>query len=276
MAVADLLVIINAILLNRIPAIYFPSSFLSVTPLCSLSIMLIYAARDISVWLTVVFTFDRFVAISCQKLKLKYCTEKMASAIIGTVSVLGCLKNIPWYFLHEPVYIIDDIPWYCRLKQIRYTSSMWGAFQWTDRILTPCLPFFLILFLNTLTVRNIMAANKACKTFQIWRSKDNQNDPEMENRRKSIILLFSISGSFDILWVVYVAQFFVDRFMKNYTISGFSDPLFILRECANMLQLLSCCTNTFIYAVTQSKFREQLHNLIYYLLTPIVAHKNMK
>ncbi|XP_078286300.1 sialic acid-binding Ig-like lectin 10 [Rhinoraja longicauda] len=41
MAVTDLLVIITAVMLNRIPAIYFPGSFLAITPICSFSIALI-------------------------------------------------------------------------------------------------------------------------------------------------------------------------------------------------------------------------------------------
>ncbi|XP_078268805.1 putative G-protein coupled receptor 139 [Rhinoraja longicauda] len=264
MAVTDLLVIITAVLLNRIPGIYFPGSFLSVTPVCSFSITLIYAARDCSVWLTVSFTFDRFVAICCQELKTKYCTERTAAVVVGTVCVLGCLVNIPWYFLHEPIYIIDNVPWNCRLKDLRYSSPTWAAFQWIDRILTPCLPFFLVLFLNALTVRYILAASRARKRLLVQTNGQKQNDPEMESRRKSIVLLFTISGCFILLWMAYVGQFFIERFQINYKIKGFSDPKFIFLETANMLQMLSCCTNTFIYAVTQRKFREQVMAVVKY------------
>ncbi|XP_067837587.1 probable G-protein coupled receptor 139 [Heptranchias perlo] len=269
MAVTDLLVIITAVILNRIPGIYFPGSFLSITPVCSLSITLIYASRDSSVWLTVAFTFDRFVAICCQKLKAKYCTERTAAVVIGTVCTLGCFFNIPWYFIHEPIYIINNVPWYCRLKDNRFTSPVWAAFHWSDRVLTPCVPFFLILLLNALTVRNILAANRARRRLRAHSNGENQSDPEMESRRKSIVLLFAISGSFILLWMTYVVQFFYERFTNNYQIQGFNDPKFILIESANMLQLLSCCTNTFIYGVTQSKFREQLKVMVQYPLNEI-------
>ncbi|XP_067836298.1 probable G-protein coupled receptor 139 [Heptranchias perlo] len=269
MAVTDLLVILTAVILNRIPGIYFPGSFLSITPVCSLSITLIYASRDSSVWLTVAFTFDRFVAICCQKLKIKYCTERTAAVVIGTVCTLGCFINIPWYFIHEPIYIINNVPWYCRLKEIRYTSPVWAAFQWSDRVLTPCVPFLLILLLNALTVRNILVASRARRRLRAHSNGENQSDPEMESRRKSIVLLFAISGSFILLWMTYVAQFFYERFLTDYKIQGFNDPKFIVLESANMLQLLSCCTNTFIYAVTQSKFREQLKMMVQYPLNVI-------
>ncbi|XP_067834244.1 probable G-protein coupled receptor 139 [Heptranchias perlo] len=270
MAVTDLLVILTAVILNRIPGIYFPGSFLSITPVCSLSITLIYASRDSSVWLTVAFTFDRFVAICCQKLKIKYCTEKTAAVVIGTVCALICFKTVPWYFMHEPVYIINKIPWYCRQKDIRYTSIVWTAFDWSDRLLTPCLPFILILLLNVLTVRHILAANRARRRLRAHSNGENQSDPEMESRRKSIVLLFAISGSFILLWITYVVQFLYVRITNDYNIKSFSDPKFILQESGNMLQLLSSCTNTFIYAVTQSKFREELTNAVKYPLNLIV------
>ncbi|XP_067870149.1 probable G-protein coupled receptor 139 [Heterodontus francisci] len=270
MAVADLLVIITAVILNRISGIYFPGSFLSITPVCSLSIALTYAARVNSVWLTVTFTFDRFVAICCKKLKIKYCTEKTAAMVIGTVCTLGCLINIPWYFIHEPIYIIANVPWYCQLKDIRYTSPLWSAYDWFDRILTPCAPFLLILLLNALTVGHIVAANRARRRLWTHNNGANQSDPEMESRRKSIILLFTISGSFILLWMMYVIQFLHVRITNNYDFKSFSDPKFILQETGNMLQLLSSCTNTFIYAAIQSKFREELKNAAKYPLNVIV------
>ncbi|XP_067869019.1 probable G-protein coupled receptor 139 [Heterodontus francisci] len=272
MAVTDLLVIITAVILNRISVIYFPVLFLSTTPVCSLKIALIYIARDSSVWLTVAFTVDRFVAICCQNLKIKYCTKKTAAVVIGTVCGVSCVKNFPWYFVYEPLYIINGVPWYCNIKLSFYSEILWTAFDWIDRILNPCAPFLLMVALNTLTVRNILAANKSRRRLQARNIRENQSDSEMESRRKSIILLFTISGSFILLWMTYVVNFLHVRFTNsNYsTGSTLSNPRFILQESGNMLQLLSCCTNTCIYAGTQSKFREEFKNGLKYPLNLII------
>ncbi|XP_072884125.1 probable G-protein coupled receptor 139 [Hemitrygon akajei] len=262
MAVTDLLVIITAVILNRIPAIYFPNSFLYITPVCSFSVALIYAIRVSSVWLTVMFTFDRYVAICSQKLKAKYCTHRTAGIVVSVVCTLGCVINIPWYFLHEPIYVIDNVPWYCKRRDILYYFLPWTIFDWTDRLLTPCLPFLLILSFNTLTVRHILAASRARRRLRSSPTGERQSDPEMESRRKSIVLLFAISGCFILLWLPYVIYFLVEHFEVGFTITGYSDPRFILMESSNMFQMLSCCTNTFIYAVTQNKFREELKALL--------------
>ncbi|XP_059805708.1 probable G-protein coupled receptor 139 [Hypanus sabinus] len=262
MAATDLLVIITAVILNRIPAIYFPGSSLSITPVCSFSITLIYVARDSSVWLTVMFTFDRYVAICWQKLKAKYCTHRTAGIVVSVVCTLGFVINIPCFFLYEPMYVIDNVPWYCKRRDIISSSLLWIIFDWTDRAMTPCLPFLFILSLNALTVRYILAASRARRRLRSCPTGEKQSDPEMESRRKSIVLLFAISGCFILLWMPYVVNFLVMQLQVGYKINGYSDPRFILMESGNVFQLLSCCTNTFIYVVTQKKFRNELKLLM--------------
>ncbi|XP_078426123.1 putative G-protein coupled receptor 139 [Cetorhinus maximus] len=264
MAVTDLLVVIAALLLNPISGIYVPVTFLSTTAACSISTVLIYSCRDCSVWLTVAFTFDRFVAICCQNMKTNYCTGKTACMVICSVFTLGTLKNIPWYFVYEPVYVIDQVPWFCRIKLGFYASFAWTGFDWFDCLLKPTIPFLMILLLNAVTVRNIMAASRARR--RLWRHSNgkSETDPEMESQRKSIILHFIISGNFIILWTTYVVNVVYVRITDGSYFIGFDfkDPKFILEESGSMLPLLSCCINTCIYAVTQAKFRQELKNVL--------------
>ncbi|XP_067907402.1 probable G-protein coupled receptor 139 [Heterodontus francisci] len=270
MAAADLMVVITGVILNRIIDIYFPGNYLLITPLCRTKTALVYATRDISVWLTVAFTFDRFIAICCQKLKTKYCTKETAAVIVGMVLTLSCFKNIPWYFVYEPLYIIDKLPWYCRIRSRFYTSPLWLAFSYFGCIATPFLPFFVILLLNALTVRCILVASRVRKTLRGNTSSENNPDLEMDNRRKSIILLFSISGNFLFLWLTYTIHYLYYRITNTYSYTGYNDPVYILQETGFMLLLLSCCTNTIIYAVTQAKFRKELKKIVKYPVNQIV------
>ncbi|XP_078422542.1 uncharacterized protein LOC144695543 [Cetorhinus maximus] len=272
MAMADLLVIITGVILWRISSYYFPVSFLNITPVCSVNIVLFYAATECSVWFTVTFSFDRFVAICCRKLKTKYCTEKTVAVVLSTNCILICLKNIPFYFTSEPGEIIDNVPWYCIAKASYHTDPSWVAFDWFDKILTPLLPYVLILLLNALTVRYILVTSRVRKGLRGQNKGENRCDHEMESRRKSMILLFTISGSFILLWLLYVIDFFY------YNITGISpeydnDSLYI-SEVAVMLLSLNCCTNAFIYGVTQSKFREQFKSAVKYPVTSIIQFMN--
>ncbi|XP_048456426.1 probable G-protein coupled receptor 139 [Rhincodon typus] len=269
MAVADLLVIFTDVILFTMIPFNFPGTYLDTTPAVSLSHVLLSAATDVSVWATVSFTFDRFVAISCQKLKTKYCTEKTANVVITTVSVVFCLKNIPWYFIFEPEYVIDNVPW-GGIESVSFcTDTVWISFDTLCIILTPFLPFILILLFNALTIRHILVASRVRRKLLDHSKSENHTDPEMESRRKSIILLFTISGSFILLWMTNVVYFLYWRITNTYYYTGPHDPAYITEQSGYMLQLLSTCTNTCIYAVTQTKFREQLKNAVKYPFTAI-------
>ncbi|XP_048472436.1 probable G-protein coupled receptor 139 [Rhincodon typus] len=267
MAIADLLVLLFNIILYELNETYFPNSFLNFTTICSLKHILGFAAIDCSVWLTVSFTCDRFIAICCQRLRVKYCTETMASIIVAIVCMLSILENIPVFFVFEPGKIVNGVWWYCTLKSSFYTLHAWVTYSWMDSILTPFIPFFLILIFNALTIRHILMAKKIRKGLRGKKHDEHQNDSEDQNRRKSIILLVTISASFVLLWIIatihYICVKFTDaqHFYKDY-----SHSLVVMQQIGYMLQLLSPCTNTFIYAVAQTKFRTELIFLFKYAL----------
>ncbi|XP_072417159.1 probable G-protein coupled receptor 139 [Chiloscyllium punctatum] len=269
MAIADLLVIITEVIIYQINYYYFPKNFLDITPVCSVNAVVSSAATDCSVWFTVTFSFDRFVAICCQKLKTKYCTGKIATVVLATSCIFLCLKNIPYNFAYKPWVIIDNVPWYCVVKPSYYTDHKWMGFSWFDTVLTSLLPFALILLINALTVRYILVASRVRKGLRGQSKGESHRDTEMESRRKSMILLFTISGSFILLWSVFVLEF------VYYNITG-ADPTdytpseYIFQQVGAMMRNLSCCTNTFIYMVTQSKFRDQLKSMVKYPVTSIL------
>uniref|UniRef100_A0A4W3JCA6 G-protein coupled receptors family 1 profile domain-containing protein n=1 Tax=Callorhinchus milii TaxID=7868 RepID=A0A4W3JCA6_CALMI len=244
MAAADLMVIITDVILNRINNLYFPVGFLFYTPVCCFRVVLIATATKSSAWFTVVFTFDRFVAICCQNIKITYCTAKTAYFVIAVVTVLNCIQCIPYYFLFSPMTIIKNVQFYCTLKPTYYTLPIWGVFM--------C---------------HILVASRARRRLRGHITGDrnrgeSDSDPEMRNRRKSIVLLFAVSNSFILLWMTYVLFYIYWRFSKSYFQNGPLDPFYIIWQTGYMLQLLSSCTNTCIYAVSQTKFREELNKLV--------------
>ncbi|XP_067875561.1 probable G-protein coupled receptor 139 [Heterodontus francisci] len=269
MTTADLLVIISNVMIYYIFYNYFPFSFLNYTTVRRLNEVVNYAAIDCSVWFTVTFTFDRFVTICCQKLKTVYCTEKMATVVTCTVCLVFCLKNVPLYFAFEPVSIIDHMEWGADIKPSYHMRPGWLVFDWLDTILCPLLPYLLILFFNALTIRHILIVNRIRR--ELRGTSGNDSDLEMQSRRKSIILLFAISGSFIVLWMPYVLFFLISRITFNhYNTSDYTDPFLIAEYIGDMFQLLSSCTNTCIYALAQTKFRKELSSVIRYPFTRIV------
>ncbi|XP_067878789.1 probable G-protein coupled receptor 139 [Heterodontus francisci] len=269
MAAADLLVIILDLILRHIPIVYHQEFFfLYSIHVCNVHAVLLYAVTDCSVWFTVTFTFDRFVAICCQKLKSKYCTEKTAAVVLGTVTVLSCLNNVFWYFTLTGWYWLMNQPWFCEITKAFQLSRVWITIEFAHHILTPGVPFVLILLLNAFTVRHILLSSRGRRRLRADSIGASQRDPEMEGRRKSMILLFVISVNFIFLWAVLMVFSIWSRMWYLGTRSTLL-PAFLL-EIGFMLQLLSCCTNTAIYAVTQTQFREQLKDVMKYPFALII------
>ncbi|XP_078260768.1 putative G-protein coupled receptor 139 [Rhinoraja longicauda] len=266
MAAADFMVIVFAIVFEPINNIYFYSGFLLITPVCALSHLFKLASMDCSVWFTVAFTFDRFIAICCQSLRKRYCTERAAAIIMVTVATVSCLRCIPFYFVVEPYAIIDNVPWRCVPIPEYFTSFAWKAFEVIDSIITPLLPISFILLFNGLTVRHIIVANKIRRGLR--GSSENQKDSEVENRRKSMILLFALSTNFILLWLPYVIHS-MNWQAENmtYTDKSLNTPIYVFQQCGAMLIALSTCTNTCIYGLTQRMFRKELKNGMKYVFT---------
>ncbi|XP_078285145.1 putative G-protein coupled receptor 139 [Rhinoraja longicauda] len=266
MAVADVMVVIVEVIMKRINNIYLPINILFITPVCAMKLVLKHAALDCSVWFTVAFTFDRFVAISSPNLRPRYCTIRTASVVIASATALACLRSIPYYFLYEPRYIINNIPYFCVETAAYYTSPFWVGIEWFDSILNPFVPIFLILLFNALTVKHIMRSNKTRRA--LMSNIDEGNDSESENRKKSMILLFTLSANFILLWTPYFVHSLKWQMKNyNYTDKYFTNPIYINQQTGFMLQLLSSCTNTCIYGLTQRKFRQELKNGVKYLVT---------
>ncbi|XP_062894501.1 probable G-protein coupled receptor 139 [Mobula hypostoma] len=266
MAVADLLGVIIAVVLCEINNIYVYAPPLHITPICAVTLVLRVATMDCSVWLTVAFTFDRCIAICSQKLRERYCTERTATAVIAIVGLGSFEKCVPLYFAIGPYFTIDNVPWRCILKTEYLSLPMWKAYQLFNPITTPLLPICLILLFNALTVRHIIAANRVRRGLR--NSSEKKNDPEMENRRKSIMLLFALSANFILLWIPIVVYSMNWQFQNySYTNKYLNTRTYVLQQFGNMLQYLCTCTNTCIYTLSQRKFREELKGGVKHLVT---------
>uniref|UniRef100_UPI00398E5E38 probable G-protein coupled receptor 139 n=1 Tax=Pristiophorus japonicus TaxID=55135 RepID=UPI00398E5E38 len=262
MATADLLVMIFNVIVHHIFTYHFPHSMLSYTAVCKFIIYINATSLNMSVWFTVLFTVDRCVAICCQKFKTKYCRVRTAAAVITTVSVLIYCQCLPFWFAYKFERIINNIHWGCRPSIEFFTSPAGVGFSWMVNVLTSLFPFALILLFNCLTVRRILVASRARRGLR-GHSSENQSDPEMENRRKSIILLFTVSGSFLVLWLTPFVSFLTTGLTNTAHYRGdYKAPAYIATETGYMLMYLSSCTNTCIYAATQTKFREELKKLV--------------
>ncbi|XP_051899685.1 probable G-protein coupled receptor 139 [Pristis pectinata] len=256
MAISSLLVLIFHVLLREIYIFHSSNSFLSRSTVCPSYVHLRVLTLDYSVWLTVSFTFDRFVSICCPKLRLRYCTDRTAAVVIVSLCALSCLKYIPFHFMYEPHYVIDNVNWGCRPTAAYFTSIWWVVFTWMCSISLSLLPVGVIVLLNGMTVKNIVAASRVRQRLKGQDGKDS----ETENRRKSIVLLFTVSGTSILLWTTATVTLICTRVTVNFVGEDLKSPSTVANEVGILLIRISAGAKTCIYAMTQSKFRQELQN----------------
>ncbi|XP_062895510.1 probable G-protein coupled receptor 139 [Mobula hypostoma] len=261
MVAADQLVVLFDVILNKIPMTYMPIKVFywsARVPVCNIHAVVLYGVTDCSVWFTVTFTFDRFLAICFQKLKRKYCTGRSAALVLGTVTVLSCVKNIFWYFMLNRFYSTKITTVLCLTFNRLFSELQLAIFLLIHFLLTPILPFVLILLLNSLTIRHVLVASRARRRLRGSGDGETPADPEMKNRKQSLQLLLVLSGNFILLWALLT----VCSVWESFHLYFYSIPPDSLRELGYMLQLLSCCSNTALYAVVQARFRVQLKETV--------------
>ncbi|XP_042192737.1 probable G-protein coupled receptor 139 [Callorhinchus milii] len=231
MAAADLVVVVADVILTRMNFLFYPVCFLDLTYICAVGTSVQCVAADCSAWLTIAFTFDRFVAICYPRANATYSSKRTAAVVIGAIWAVSCATNMPWYLAIEPLLVIGNMSWFCKAKESFYTSLGWAMFNWIDIILTPFIPFFLILALNTLTVSTLWPLTKFAEFHAVW----------------SAYVVYIIYGQ-----------------TVNYYYTDYNHPIYILYHTAIMLQLSNSATNTCVYAVTQTKFREEVKKAVKY------------
>ncbi|XP_051901346.1 probable G-protein coupled receptor 139 [Pristis pectinata] len=264
MAVSDLSVIIINVVLYEILIKRLPHTSLHHTNFLMAIVYLMAVSLELSQWYTVAFTVDRYVAMCCQKFKTKYCRVKTVRILAAVILILISLENIPHLFVFQPLRIIGNISWGIKFKLEAFNSPAFVAFTRLKSFRDLFCVFGSIFLFNGLTVRHILVSSKSRRIFRSQRS-ENRRDTEMESRRKSILLLFSISSSFMLLWLPATVTHFIAGHTM-YSDRDYSSPAYIAAQTGALLTQLSSCTNTYIYAVTQTKFREELKDIAH---TPV-------
>ncbi|XP_051896870.1 probable G-protein coupled receptor 139 [Pristis pectinata] len=269
MAVSDLSVIIINVVLSEILIGRLPGTFLHHKNFLIAIVYLMGVSLKLSQWYTVAFTVDRYVAMCCQKFKTKYCRVKTVRILAALILIMISLENIPYLFVFQPLRIIGNISWGVEFRLEAFNSPAFVAFTRLKSFPDLFCVFGSIFLFNGLTVRHILVSSKSRRGFRSQRS-ERRRDTEMESRRKSTILLFSVSCSFLLLWLPAT----VTHFIAGHTMHSnrdYSSPAHIPALTGALLAHLSSCTNTYIYAVTQTKFREELKVLLMSPWTLILA-----
>ena len=168
-------------------------NLVTINGLCQTFLFISYTFRIISVWLIIVFTFERYVAI-CHPLQRKLiCTRSFSFKLIGCVSFLAAMLGLCKPIISRSTNIGNG----------NYTCSFSDEYKqinWIlDSIYGVCitaLPFVIISFFNTMILRKLVCRKSdMVETLAISR--------ESKMRLEFTFILLSISTCFVCLNLPY-------------------------------------------------------------------------
>uniref|UniRef100_A0A4W6ELH0 G-protein coupled receptors family 1 profile domain-containing protein n=1 Tax=Lates calcarifer TaxID=8187 RepID=A0A4W6ELH0_LATCA len=230
-SVADSLVLIFIVVLELSVKYHQQEPFWSYEPWCSLRDIFNYGAYNASTWLVVVFTVERFVAIHTWKMKTKICTPRCAAWTITAIFVFSHLFAIPHFWSNTSVYVNNKTR--C-IYNPEAPSQFIHTLVWFQTLQAYIFPFLIILTLNGLTLH-------------------------LTSRRKSVVLLVTVSMSFMLLSVTRAITQIILRTTPMYTCdrNDYNLQINIAADTGTMLSLSNAAANMYLYVCTQSKFRQE-------------------
>ncbi|XP_069092602.1 probable G-protein coupled receptor 139 [Pleurodeles waltl] len=262
LAVANFLLILVVTVFRDIFYFYVNISLWWPRPSCGVSNWIYFTCVYSLTWLTVAFTFDRYVIVCCSKLKLVYCTAKTTQRVILCVYTGAFLMAMPTFFIYVPVPTVGpngtskDI---CTIRKDLNKIPILSVYDHFQTTVWIVIPLVSLMLTNGLTVWNIVITTRVRQGLKSAVATKRQDDPEMARRRRSIMLLALITISFLGHWLPKMIIKVVERLtyppVNRY---NFYHPVNVVRMLANMLIVLSSFSNMCIYALTIEKFRKEL------------------
>uniref|UniRef100_A0A3P9DCF0 G-protein coupled receptors family 1 profile domain-containing protein n=1 Tax=Maylandia zebra TaxID=106582 RepID=A0A3P9DCF0_9CICH len=245
-SVADNFVLMFIVILELSLKYHQQEPFWSYEPWCSLRDIFNYGAYNASTWLVVLFTVERFIAIHTWKIKPKICNQRCAAWTIAATFVFSHLFAIPHYWSNISVH--DNNQTRCIYNPEAPTRFI-HALVWIQTLQAYMFPFLIILTVNGLTLQLISLIRPLLRS----------------RRRKSVVLLVTVSMSFVLLSVTRAITQIILRTTELYTLdrNDYNHQINIAADAGTMLCLSNAAANMYLYVCTQSRFRQEFSACIY-------------
>ncbi|ESN92487.1 hypothetical protein HELRODRAFT_194208 [Helobdella robusta] len=239
------------------------------TWLCCLHRFINYSTGDISVWILVAFTMDRFIAVCFPFKKQLFCTPRKALLTVFICTLLAVFKNAHVFWTRG----------YVESKAKCTKVSRYRTFEDTIRpyivlVTVSLLPFFCILIFNGFIIHHLLKSSKTKpKSFsgrRVSAAKNSLSTGEAHNTEKesgkrdkksfyqTTAMCLSVSFAFLVLYFPTI----VVQICKESKEFDKNDTFEVIRNISNMLPLVNHSINFYLYCLTGVRFRNELKVLI--------------
>jgi hypothetical protein len=134
---------------------------------CKVTCMLLYATLHFSVWVVVIMTIERYIAVALPLQASRLCTVKRAKISISILALLVLLVNFHFIITHALVGDGGAQEFMeCKATAPLYSSFMNTVWPWIDLFIYASLPVSLIIIFNILILNNLFKATNSVRNFR--------------------------------------------------------------------------------------------------------------
>lgn len=215
------------------------------------------ASSNSSVWITVTFTIERYIAV-CYPMKGKViCTESRAKKMIVIEFISIFLITLPTAFEWNIVEVVDSN----NATQIRAEYSELGlnptyvsVYYWMVSVLFIIIPFILLAVFNAFLIKSVHSSKSARKTMTRRRETGEQarQESKITVMLIAIVILFLFCQLPTAVILLYGSFHHVDQGSnEDYLLRG-------LGNIFNFLVALNAAGNFVVYCLLSQKYRRTL------------------
>lgn len=233
--------------------------------LCKTITVLGYSTSQYSVWLIVAVTIERFIVV-CRPLQAsRYCNQRRARRVVLIMIgvFLAINSHLFWTVELTEQTKDDNIVLRCEAgpKYVVFIDRIW---PWVDLVLYSLVPLVILLFFNTLIIKQVVRATVGRDMLQ--NGPLIKVDPRRNTKDANVkltIMLLTISFTFLAttlpMNVVMIATVVWRNEMDNPKQIA---KLLLIRTISELLMYLNHSVNFFLYCATGQKFRNIVIRMI--------------
>lgn len=155
---------------------------------CKLACLFLYGMFHFCVWIVVIMTIERFIAVALPLQANRLCTVKRAKLYTLVLVCIIFLINIHFLFSHTVFKRENSDELGCQPKNTKFEFLMHKIWPWIDASIYSFIPLSLLIIFNILIIHNLIKASKNIEKLNSYNTKIKVKRETNEPSKKSFYL----------------------------------------------------------------------------------------
>ncbi|XP_005093128.1 probable G-protein coupled receptor 139 [Aplysia californica] len=262
---------------------------------CKINIMMVYASLDISVWILVAFTFERFLSVFTPHKVKSYCTRLTSVIVICIIIILLLGLNSHFLFGFEFVVFGKNANFsgitVCYYATDEYRLFAQSAWPWIDFSVFSLVPFIIFIIGNVCIATRVVKSRRTTQRIGTLETNaainstangGTENEPRTVSRIRHTAPAFPVPHAkrvdrtasmtaillvLNIMFLITTTPVSIFFIVEPYWVKWAKTPrekeiIHLTFTIVNLIMYLNNAINFILYCLTGSRFRRELHNML--------------